>query len=36
VLSHRLVLSSDAQLQGIGANKVVADVLGAVPVPTGR
>jgi MoxR-like ATPase len=36
VLSHRLVLSSDAQLQGIGASKVVADVLGAVPVPTGR
>jgi MoxR-like ATPase len=36
VLSHRLVLSSDAQLQGIGAGKVVSDVLGAVPVPTGR
>jgi MoxR-like ATPase len=36
VLSHRLVLSSDAQLQGINAGKVVADVLGAVPVPTGK
>ena len=36
VLSHRIVLSSDAQLQGIGASKVVADVLSAVPVPTGR
>jgi MoxR-like ATPase len=36
VLAHRLVLSSDAQLQGIGASKVIADVLGAVPVPTGR
>jgi MoxR-like ATPase len=36
VLSHRIVLSSDAQLQGISASKVVADVLSAVPVPTGR
>jgi len=36
VLSHRLGLSSDAQLQGITAGKVVADVLGAVPVPTGK
>jgi MoxR-like ATPase len=36
VLSHRLMLSSDAQLQGINAGKVVADVLGAVPVPTGK
>jgi MoxR-like ATPase len=36
VLSHRLGLSSDAQLQGISASKVVADVLGAVPVPTGK
>jgi MoxR-like ATPase len=36
VLAHRLVLSSDAQLQGINASKVVADVLGTVPVPTGR
>jgi MoxR-like ATPase len=36
VLSHRIVLSSDAQLQGIGTSKVVADVLSAVPVPTGR
>jgi MoxR-like ATPase len=36
VLSHRLGLSSDAQLQGISAGKVVADVLGAVPVPTGK
>jgi MoxR-like ATPase len=36
VLSHRIVLSSDAQLQGINAGKVVADVLGAVPVPTGK
>jgi MoxR-like ATPase len=36
VLSHRLGLSSDAQLQGISAGKIVADVLGAVPVPTGK
>jgi MoxR-like ATPase len=36
VLSHRLMLSSDAQLQGINTGKVVADVLGAVPVPTGK
>jgi MoxR-like ATPase len=36
VLTHRLVLSSDAQLQGIDPAKVIADVLGAVPVPTGR
>jgi MoxR-like ATPase len=36
VLSHRLALSSDAQLQGISAGKVVADVLGVVPVPTGK
>jgi MoxR-like ATPase len=36
VLAHRLMLSSDAQLQGIGTGKVIADVLGSVPVPTGR
>ncbi len=35
-LSHRLLLSSDAQLQGISAGKVVADILNTVPVPTGR
>jgi MoxR-like ATPase len=36
VLAHRLVLSSDAQLQGINPAKVIADILGSVPVPTGR
>jgi MoxR-like ATPase len=36
VLAHRLVLSSEAQLQGINPAKVIADVLGSVPVPTGR
>ena len=36
VLSHRLVLSSDAQLQGISSGKIVSDVLSVVPVPTGK
>jgi MoxR-like ATPase len=36
VLAHRVMLSADAQLQGISPAKVVADVIGSVPVPTGR
>jgi MoxR-like ATPase len=36
VLAHRVMLSADAQLQGISPAKVVADVVGSVPVPTGR
>ncbi|MEU7527997.1 MoxR family ATPase [Saccharothrix sp. NPDC042600] len=33
VLAHRLVLTADAELTGRTAAAVVADVLGAVPVP---
>ncbi|HEX9257898.1 MAG TPA: MoxR family ATPase [Acidimicrobiales bacterium] len=36
VVSHRLMLSSDAQLQGLSARKVVSDVLASVPVPAQR
>lgn len=36
VLSHRIVLSPDAQLQGADARTVVQDVLAGVPVPTAR
>jgi len=36
VVAHRLMLSSDAQLQGLTARKVVADVLASVPVPAAR
>jgi MoxR-like ATPase len=36
VLRHRLMLSSDAELQGIGTDKIIGDVLTAVPVPTAR
>src|SRR3954470_20769935 len=36
VLAHRLVLTADAQLQGIGTGRVIAEVLTGVPVPTGR
>jgi MoxR-like ATPase len=34
VLAHRLVLASDAMLQGISTRRVVQDVLASVPVPT--
>ena len=36
VLSHRLMLTPEAQLQGSDAAGVVADVLGSVAVPSGR
>jgi MoxR-like ATPase len=36
VLAHRLLVSADAQLQGITPQSAVADVLSAVPVPAGR
>jgi MoxR-like ATPase len=36
VLAHRLVLTADAQLQGVGTGRVIAEVLTGVPVPTGR
>ncbi len=36
VIGHRLMLASDAQLQGIGAGKVIGEVLASVPVPTAR
>ncbi|MFM7537635.1 MAG: AAA family ATPase [Acidimicrobiales bacterium] len=34
VIGHRLLLSADAQLQGLPVARVVAEVLAAVPVPT--
>jgi hypothetical protein len=34
VLAHRLVLASDAMLQGISTRTVVQDVLTSVAVPT--
>jgi MoxR-like ATPase len=36
VLSHRIVLSPDAQLQGADARAVVQDVVAGVAVPTAR
>jgi len=36
VLSHRLVLAPDATLHGVDARQVIAEVLAAVPVPSGR
>ncbi len=36
VLAHRLVLTPEAQLQGIDASGVVDDLLRTVAVPTGR
>jgi MoxR-like ATPase len=36
VLGHRLGLTSEAQLSGITVGQVLAEVLAAVPVPTGR
>jgi MoxR-like ATPase len=36
VLAHRLLLSPDATLARRDAQRVVADVLAAVPVPRGR
>ena len=36
VLEHRLVLTPEAQLQGLSQHDVLTDVLASVPVPTGR
>ncbi|MFO8075493.1 MAG: MoxR family ATPase [Egibacteraceae bacterium] len=36
VLSHRLVLTPEAQLAGRGADDVLDDVVASLPVPTGR
>ena len=36
VLEHRLVLTPEAQLQGLGQHDVLEAVLGTVPVPTSR
>ena len=36
VLGHRLALTPEAAMQGVGADEIVADVLRHVPVPTGR
>jgi MoxR-like ATPase len=33
VLRHRLILSYQAQAQGINANKVIASIAQLVPVP---
>jgi MoxR-like ATPase len=35
VLAHRLLVTPEAQLQGITSADAVADVLTQVPVPTG-
>jgi MoxR-like ATPase len=34
VLAHRLIVSPEAQLQGIDAHDVLAEVLATTPVPT--
>jgi MoxR-like ATPase len=36
VLAHRIVLAPDATLHGVDARQVIAEVLAAVPVPSGR
>ena len=36
VLAHRLVLAPDATLHGVDERAVIAEVLSAVPVPSGR
>jgi MoxR-like ATPase len=36
VLEHRLSLTPEAQLQGLGQHDVLTDVLSSVPVPSGR
>ena len=36
VLEHRLVLSPEAQLQGLTQTEVLASAVASVPVPTGR
>ena len=36
VLSHRLVLTPEAEMSGATTDQVLADVLASVPVPSGR
>ena len=36
VLGHRLGLTPEAQMSGVGPHQVLSDVLASVPVPTGR
>ncbi len=36
VLSHRLALSADAHVGGLGAEDALEEILASVPVPTGR
>jgi MoxR-like ATPase len=36
VLGHRLGLTPEAQMSGVGPRQVLSDVLANVPVPTGR
>jgi MoxR-like ATPase len=36
VLSHRLALSPDAHVGGVGAEDALEEILASVPVPTGR
>lgn len=36
VLSHRLILTPEARMKGISAQQVLAQLMDAVPVPTGR
>ncbi|MCE5207660.1 MAG: MoxR family ATPase [Chloroflexi bacterium] len=36
VLSHRMIISAQAQLRGRDANELISDVIGVVPVPVER
>lgn len=36
VLGHRMLLSPEAQLQGVTASGLVSQLLTAVPLPDGR
>src|SRR6185503_10504725 len=36
VLEHRLALTPEAQMRGVSRNELLAEVLGRVPVPSGR
>jgi MoxR-like ATPase len=35
VLAHRLIVTPEAQLQGIRADDVLDEILDSVPIPTG-
>jgi len=35
VLRHRMMLRPEAELEGYDADRVLADILAAVPVPKG-